>query len=474
MKQTVKISIGGIAFNIEEDAYLKLDSYLKTLRDYFQNNSEKDEILSDIEARLNELLQMRLTGKDNIIKASDIDDVINIMGNPKDFNDEDSVNEEKVVITTTEKPSGLWKKKLYRDTESGILGGVCSGLGHYFKVDVVIFRALFILALFIVGFYSSKSGSSVVLLYLILWIAMPKAKTLSQRLSMKGIDPTIESIENREYISSNKTYGSGLIKVLKIMMGVILGFISFAILASIVVIVAVFLGFSGSYDVVNLNDILSIFAVNTLDFKITFILMIALPLIGILYLCLKLLMQSRFGTRDIVISCIAVILWIGTIFYFSGTTLGVIQKHKYSSTATESFSINTQSDTLYVSMPDRYTDSTPIPDENNFYFFKDDNGTRSIFMSPSIELKKDSIETFKVEIKKKAFDETVKLAQTKAKNAKMEYEIQDSSLVLVPRLYNKSNIWDRELFRLIITVPYGKEVVIDEPVFDNYDEYFNF
>ena len=70
------------------------------------------------------------------------------------------------------------RRRLYRDADSRVLGGVCSGMGAYFNIDVVIFRILFVLSVFM--------GGAGVLIYIILWIVVPKAKTTAQKLEMKG------------------------------------------------------------------------------------------------------------------------------------------------------------------------------------------------------------------------------------------------------------------------------------------------
>lgn len=82
MKPTVRVSIGGLAFNLEEDAFHVLDSYLKSLRRHFSENPEADEIIADIESRLSELLQMRINGNDGVVSITDAQEITKIMGNP--------------------------------------------------------------------------------------------------------------------------------------------------------------------------------------------------------------------------------------------------------------------------------------------------------------------------------------------------------------------------------------------------------
>lgn len=180
MKKTLNINIKGIIFHLDEDAYTKLNNYLEEIKAHFNNKKGNEEIINDIENRIVELFQQKLNDKKQVIVIEDVDEVIKIMGHPADF-DEDS--EEDLTSGVIQKN----KKRLFRDIDDRMLGGVCSGLGAYFNIDATLVRIIFLLALFLAG------GS--LLVYVVLWIVIPPARTVSEKLEMQGDPVTISNIE---------------------------------------------------------------------------------------------------------------------------------------------------------------------------------------------------------------------------------------------------------------------------------------
>lgn len=182
MKKTINVNIGGFVFHLDEDAYEKMQTYLQTLKSYFGNSEGNEEIMEDIQSRIAEIFRDRLDKVREVVSMADVDHMIGIMGKPEEYLDE--VSNEK---TNDDDQSETKVKRLYRDPDNKVLGGVCGGLGAYFGIDPVIFRVLFAIVFFVWG-----SGF---LVYLVLWIAMPKAKTTSEKLQMKGSKVNISSIE---------------------------------------------------------------------------------------------------------------------------------------------------------------------------------------------------------------------------------------------------------------------------------------
>lgn len=215
MNKTVTINIAGLVFHIDEDAYNKLDSYLQAVRNSIQQESE-DEIIADIESRIAELFAERIDPQTGVIRMNNVDEIINIMGKPEDYIIEDDEPVKPNNFTTTNKSY----KKIYRDGEKRILGGVCSGLGHYFNIDPVWVRILFILLFFAYGLSF--------VIYLILWVIIPKAVTVADVLEMKGEPVNISNIEKqfREGVATSyqqiRTSGSSVAKVIRRIIGIIL------------------------------------------------------------------------------------------------------------------------------------------------------------------------------------------------------------------------------------------------------------
>ena len=183
MKTTITINLGGIVFHIDDDAYEMLHSYLIAIEKQFLKEDERKEVMSDIEARLSELFKETLAEKRDVIMKDDVSKVIEIMGEPEDFIDEETDQQE----TQKTKMNYKTSKRLYRDPDNRILGGVCGGLGAYFNNDPLLFRILFIILLL--------AGSVGFWIYLILWIAIPEAKTTAQKLEMRGEPITLENIK---------------------------------------------------------------------------------------------------------------------------------------------------------------------------------------------------------------------------------------------------------------------------------------
>ena len=142
MKRTLTINISGTVFNIDEDAYEKLQAYLLDINRYFGSDPEGREIIMDIEARIAELFQEKTKTGGNVVTIQHVDEVIEVMGRPSDFAAEEEEDEEP---TTQKKRTFHTGKRLYRDPEHQVLGGVCGGLGAYFNIDPVIFRLAFVL-----------------------------------------------------------------------------------------------------------------------------------------------------------------------------------------------------------------------------------------------------------------------------------------------------------------------------------------
>src|SRR5690606_15517340 len=183
MNKTVNINLGGMFFHIDEDAYLKLSRYFEAIKKQLSDSDGKAEIMSDIEYRISELFSEKLKSDKQVISMKDLDEVIAVMGEPQDYRIDDEEPKMQPTYSSTK------TKKLYRDTDGGILGGVLAGLGHYFGIDKVWLR---IIALILFFFYGTG-----ILLYIILWIVIPEAKTTSEKLEMKGEAVNISNIEKK-------------------------------------------------------------------------------------------------------------------------------------------------------------------------------------------------------------------------------------------------------------------------------------
>jgi phage shock protein PspC (stress-responsive transcriptional regulator) len=193
MKITVSVNLGGYFFNIDEDAYAELKMYLRNLELHFAREESSSEILSDIETRMAELFRAKITSYKQVITIEDVRQAISVMGTPEDISDSDGP-------ASREKFSSRGYHRMYRDTDNRVIGGVCSGMGAYWNIDPVILRIIFIALIL--------AGGIGVMVYLILYIVLPEAKSTAQKIEMKGEPVNIHNIKEavkKEFDSVRKT-----------------------------------------------------------------------------------------------------------------------------------------------------------------------------------------------------------------------------------------------------------------------------
>ncbi len=223
MKQVENVSIGGYAFKLDTEAARAAESYLNEIEAYYSN----PEISGGIEERMAELLRERVHDG-GVVSRHIIDEVVEILGRPERI-----AEDQPDAGGAPEKPV----RKLYRDMENARVAGVCSGIGAYFNFDPIILRILFA-ALTIVGFlgFADNAGgvaAAMPLLYLILWICIPAARTAQQRWALRGVDGTAEgvrrSIENggSEFGEAVRQVGNSPVwgrigRVLEVLFGILL------------------------------------------------------------------------------------------------------------------------------------------------------------------------------------------------------------------------------------------------------------
>ncbi|RHJ79718.1 PspC domain-containing protein [Parabacteroides sp. AM08-6] len=267
MKKTLTVNLGGTVFHIDEDAYQLLDKYLSNLRIHFRKEEGSEEIMNDFEMRISELLSERVRLGYEVITLENVEEVIKRMGKPEDLFDnehEESQEEAKSHIFQEGEVQG-GKKRLMRDPDDYILGGVAGGIAAYMGWDTTTVRLFMILLLFV-------PYAPVVLLYIILWLVMPQARTAADKLIMRGKSVTLENIGKtvtdgfekvsnnvNDYMSSDKprstlqkladlfvTVIGFLLKFLAILVGIILlPILLLIVFVLIVMMFALFVGGTG-------------------------------------------------------------------------------------------------------------------------------------------------------------------------------------------------------------------------------------
>ncbi|QNL51163.1 PspC domain-containing protein [Olivibacter sp. SDN3] len=188
MNKTIIININGIVFHIEEDAYEVLRSYMIDVKRHFAYTEDSKEIVSDIENRIAEMFNERVvSGKKEVITMQDVDEVCAQMGKVSDFDPsiEDSTYGQEQGSFYNATYNGT--RKLFRDADDKVFGGVCAGLGHYLDIEALWVRLAMVLLFVFAG-----TG---LLIYVILWIVVPQAKTRADRMAMKGEAPNLQNFK---------------------------------------------------------------------------------------------------------------------------------------------------------------------------------------------------------------------------------------------------------------------------------------
>lgn len=138
MNKTITMNLSGIIFHIEEDAYEMLNKYLSTIKGYFHDSEGRDEIMNDIESRIAEMLQEKVSTTKQAVLKMDVESVIAVMGKPEDFAGESAENAKNESKTEANAPfEGNKRRRVFRDPDDAVVSGVCSGISNYFDLDPI-------------------------------------------------------------------------------------------------------------------------------------------------------------------------------------------------------------------------------------------------------------------------------------------------------------------------------------------------
>lgn len=495
MNKTVNSNIGGFFFHIDEDAYQKLVRYFDAVKRSLSNSSGTEEIMKDIEMRVAELLQAKQASDKHIVNNKDIDEVMVIMGQPEDYR----IDEEGSGMPHSS-ASVSNRRKLYRDKDKASIGGVCSGLGHYFGVDSVVIKVLFLILFF--GF-----GTGFIA-YIVLWIAMPAAVTTSEKLEMTGAPVTISNIEKkvREEFDSvaNKfknvneefgpkvrngaeSFGEKIRELIETVLNAFAKIIGFfmVIISSLSLlgftICAVFLAFSSTMpENVVFNYIRTPIGLDTPLWAqgILFFFVFGIPFFFLLLLGLKLINQS-FKTIGNTIKYTLLALWI--ICLGIGITLAVnkISQFAFDGKSVQKETIALQpNDTLFIQFKNNDLYSKNVNHREDFKLKTDETGKEVIYSNEvSIEIMKTDEPLPYIQIERLARGGSLKDAKETAERIKYAYQIVGNKLILNNYLLSDvATKWRNQKVELYLYLPKGTMFKPDSSVesFDeSEDDFFN-
>ncbi len=221
MKEITRIHLAKTPYDIELDAKEVLQKYLSEIKQMMGS----EDTMYEIEARMVELLGERGVQSNGIITMSDVEDLRSKMGLPKEFSDSESTEDSQADLAPSNSPA----KRLMRDTDNAIFGGVCAGIAAYWGINPLWVRLLFIISPFI-------TFGTALLVYIIIWISLPEAKTAAEKLQMRGEPVTLDSLKKAANNSESKYRAKEtLAKILRICLALGLFFTTLGLLAVLVV-----------------------------------------------------------------------------------------------------------------------------------------------------------------------------------------------------------------------------------------------
>lgn len=493
MKKTFTINISGSVFHIDEDAYQKLQNYLQMLNKHFGPGEEGREILQDIETRIAELFNEKMEADSkNVILESWVDEIIARMGKPEDFMEGEEEEEETKTEEKAAPRATRVKRRMYRDPDHRVLGGVCAGMAAYFQMDMVLLRIIFILLFFVLGPFN-------ILLYFILWIAVPKARTTAQRLEMRGEDATVSNIEKsiREEVTevkdrykrftSSDSYNKGreqvsrfgdfsysvlraTLKILVVLVGVVLilfGFLGLVTFLTSMIIghsfldIAPWLGGWGpdSHMPGFANYFISPGSLTALMVAVAFL--VGIPLLAILFVGTKMIFRFKTNNKLIVLAGLGV--WLVSLIAVIVISVGQLDDYSKRTTVSQSQVVDcSDCQTLYLELgDDNYSR------RHNYHMDLDrmkvisENGETILLGSPRLDVEESSTNEFVILIRKRARGSSSENAKEHVEQIDYQFHVNDSIVHFDPyyRLEEGSR-WLQQEVDITVKVPEGKSVYL--------------
>ena len=480
MKKSIIININGVTLSIDEDAYEKLSGYIVALNNYFASRPSGKEIINDIEARIAELLQPRISPSKQSISVEDIAEIIEILGSPEDIAGAEDESFHEGPKDTSQSESKTRVRRLYRDRDHAMIAGVCSGMAAYFRIDPIIFRLLFFALIF--------AGGISVILYIVLWIAVPMARTTSQKLEMHGEEVNLNNIERKireEYsmVKDNisrieikpfwarmKVIFNPVIQLFRVLFGI------FLILLGLSIIVGLVASFYLNGFVIHeamgepyfsLQDFLySIYPHDMANLALIMgVLVVVLPVSAMMYAGLKLLMRIKAQDKWVMLSL--ALVWIVSVIFLSALIFNGVNQFRTESDYTETIPLtDPPKGTVYLLSMQNFSNNESlryrVSHSNSFGFRKSDKGLE-IIGKVRVDIQKSESGKPYIEIYREAHSSTADMAMSAARKVKVNFQKSDSAIKVDPffQLSNEEQ-WNFQEAKFIVNLPVGTKIYIDE------------
>lgn len=493
MNKLLYVNIGGVVFQIDETAYHKLDQYLNSIRKKYENTEGGDEIIHDIEIRIAELFSEKVPER-NAISSAHIDEIISIMGAPEEYENEQKQN----YSTYDSSYERRRASRFYRDTDNRILGGVCAGFAARFDIDALWIRIAFLVLFFVVG-----SGF---LLYIILWIIMPDAKTTAEKLEMRGENINISNIErtikeeagyvkkkvehfgaevkeqfsDEQFKRTKKNLGSFIESTAETLKPMVYGILKFfaGIFAVGCLIILIVLGVELLSDSAEINAQINFLNHHIIGngimagiFTTAIFGLIVIPALAIIFHATKFILgiKKRFKPFGWVMSTVWTLCLAAVIFISIKT--GFNFRHE-SAVSERMLLVRPSTNIMYLQMNSLHEEN--IIWKRNYREEWDDimmHDDSLIFRDIEINIEKSIDTNYAVIITKIAKGKTPAEAKQRASNFEFTIAQQDS-LLLIPAstVFKPDELWRDQEIQITVRVPENNMVVIDRKA-ERYFEY---
>lgn len=499
MKKTLIINIGNSIIHIEEDAYEILTNYLNEIKQHFAKNADDFEIVTDIENRIAEMFAEILeAGKKQVIEITDVQSVIAQMGSVKDFMGEEE--EEEKAPKNNNHANYLGAKKLYRDTDDGVIAGVCAGLGHYLNVEARWVRLIAFLTIFL--------GGAGVLAYIILWISMPRAVSRSEKMEMKGeatnlygyqksfedelaafkenmksandhFQPIVKRSGNfiTEFVQAiGKLLGTTGILILKVIAGAFI-VCGFATMVCLIGCLAAFLGFwdANAFEfwplsVINeeMRDGIVLGAFVTLF----------IPVLALVLFAIRVTFNKKAINKSLSFALLVIWLFgVSSSVYYTAKITSEFKEHAEMVKTDELKSYPTyvidvdqsvefsKADSLALRIGENNTDRKIVFDDNDDHPFRVPRNVK-VEIAKSENNKTTMTQTYESQGK------TFAMALRNAQNINYKYTQKDSVITLNPRLgLKQESIWRNQEVTITLKVPVGTHLLLNDDIY-NYLQFY--
>jgi len=499
MEKTIIINIGNTIIHIEESAYELLKAYLNEVKQYFANHADDLEIVTDIENRIAELLTEQLEEqKKQVVDSANVNSVIAQMGRVQDFDTVEEGEEEPVINNTYQHQ--YVEKKLYRDMDDRVVAGVCAGIAHFVNADPKWIRLATLLISFVGGFG--------ILVYALLWIIMPKAKSRVEKMEMKGepanlqgfqknLDEELQAVKERltevnkhaqplfsrfgifigEFFEWLGRFISGTGKVI---FKVIAGFI---VVFGVLFLIALIIGtaaFQGFWDA-SIYEYFPFSIVNESNrgiilfgaFIVCFVPVLALVLFSI---------RVAFNKQAInkTLSFALLIIWLAGVAvtgYQAAKISSEFKQHAELTQTTDLKSFPTY--TLNIDKSKYFSKEDSVAyhiDANNRHQIVVDDFENGPFVSPNrirIDINKSENGVARLTQKYESQGKTFQSALQNAQNISYNYVVKDSELIFSPRFQlRKGSIWRNQEVRLNLEIPVGTKLILKQDTYRYVNNYW--